>query len=480
MSLGVATNTALSGLRFTSLGTKLVAENIANAEVAGYGPRQLLATGTISAVRSGATLSTNVVRDVDPLLLQDTRSADAGRHDAQTRLAALSKLENAFGIPGEFGAFNTLLTSFETSLRQAATTPDSNAALRAVAQNAARLVSKFNTTGDQIQAIRQQADTAISNDVQALNAFLGQVTMLNRDIQRQTLLGGDPFALMDQREQVVSEIAKILPVTEIPREDNRIMLLSARGEVLVDFDHAEFTFAKTPSIAADDTLTAGAISAVYLNGRALGPQDQTLQTGTLGANLAVRDTLAPEAQADLDLLAQDLMDRFTGPTADTSLSPGELGLFTLDGASMLPADPTGLSSQMRLSSLVDPATGDGLWRLRSGLNAAIPGPMTDPATLESMITALTSPRELAPGLPRLSLADSMAERVSSLATKRLGAETDLASAQASFTTKQQTLTARGVDTDAEMQDLLRLERAYAANARVLSTVDEMMRNLLEI
>ena len=38
----------------------------------------------------------------------------------------------------------------------------------------------------------------------------------------------------------------------------------------------------------------------------------------------------------------------------------------------------------------------------------------------------------------------------------------------------------GVDTDREMQDLLQIEKAYAANAKVIQTVDEMLDLLLGI
>ena len=38
----------------------------------------------------------------------------------------------------------------------------------------------------------------------------------------------------------------------------------------------------------------------------------------------------------------------------------------------------------------------------------------------------------------------------------------------------------GVDTDAELQELLRIEQHYAANARVITTVDELMQTLLSI
>ena len=38
----------------------------------------------------------------------------------------------------------------------------------------------------------------------------------------------------------------------------------------------------------------------------------------------------------------------------------------------------------------------------------------------------------------------------------------------------------GVDTDDEMQKLLLIEQAYAANARVMQTLDELMQHLLGI
>jgi flagellar hook-associated protein 1 FlgK len=40
--------------------------------------------------------------------------------------------------------------------------------------------------------------------------------------------------------------------------------------------------------------------------------------------------------------------------------------------------------------------------------------------------------------------------------------------------------AQGVDSDQELQKLMLIERAYAANARVVETADQMIRRLMEI
>jgi flagellar hook-associated protein 1 FlgK len=40
--------------------------------------------------------------------------------------------------------------------------------------------------------------------------------------------------------------------------------------------------------------------------------------------------------------------------------------------------------------------------------------------------------------------------------------------------------AGGVDTDREMEMLLEIEQGYAANARIIQSVDEMLKQLLEM
>lgn len=480
MSLGAANSIALAGLRFTSLGTRVVAENLANSDMAGYGLRKTMATGTIAPGVVSRTPLGGVVRDVDPVLLASARRADTVLHGAMIGASAQNQLEQAFGLPGDPGSLNTLMTNLEASLHQAAAMPDSPASLQAVALDAERIATKFNAIGDRVQQLRQEADSALGTDITALNAQLQKVADLNKDIQKQTLLGTPPFALIDERERVISDIATLLPVQEIARENNRVMLVSQRGEVLVDLDAAEFGFTATPGFGATDTRGSGTLSAIWLNGRELGEGDRTLSEGRLGANLTVRDDLGPQAQDMLDTIAMDLLTRFAGPAADSSLGVGELGLFGIATGTSLPTDPTGVSQQLRVHPAIDASQPEELWRLPSGLNATMPGPSLDPGNLTRMISALSEPRALAPGLPETTANDGIAQSVSRLATNRLGAESVLAYAKTSHSAHYEALASRGVDTDAQMQDLLKLERAYAANARVLTTLDDMLRQILEI
>ncbi|MFQ5439730.1 MAG: flagellar basal body rod C-terminal domain-containing protein, partial [Paracoccaceae bacterium] len=65
-------------------------------------------------------------------------------------------------------------------------------------------------------------------------------------------------------------------------------------------------------------------------------------------------------------------------------------------------------------------------------------------------------------------------------TQRLDAEQAESFSRARFQELRTIEAASGVDTDQEMQKLLLIEQAYAANSRVVSTIDQMLQTLMEI
>ncbi|MDZ4136964.1 MAG: flagellar basal body rod C-terminal domain-containing protein, partial [Paracoccaceae bacterium] len=208
-----------------------------------------------------------------------------------------------------------------------------------------------------------------------------------------------------------------------------------------------------------------------------------LAGGSLAANFALRDDLAPEAQTRLDAVARDLVERFSDPALDPTRAPGAAGLFTDAGVGFLPANEPGLSQRLRLNSAVDPAQGGAVWRLRDGLGAATPGPLGESSLLTSLQNVLGQARQpasggFAPGARSLSaLAGQMA---SGVASARLSAETEASFATARSSAMKILELQTSVDTDRELQDLLAIENSYAANAKVVQTVDDMIQILLGI
>lgn len=263
-----------------------------------------------------------------------------------------------------------------------------------------------------------------------------------------------------------------------------IALYSTSGAPLVDGKASEFGFSATRAITAEMNLADGPLSGLTLNGRDMSTGANSLIAGgSLSANFAVRDELAPAAQANLDGLARDLVERFQAAGVDPTLASGAAGLFTDRGAAFDPADEVGLSARLQINAAADPAEGGALWRLRDGLGAATQGASGDATLLRGLRTALIT--ESAPASASLDTGpislSALASTITSWAAQdRVTVEDQLTFAQSRATTLQEQEQRHGVDTDQELQNLLLIEQSYTANARVIQTIDDMLATLMEL
>jgi flagellar hook-associated protein 1 FlgK len=301
---------------------------------------------------------------------------------------------------------------------------------------------------------------------------------LNDRIARLDAGGQDSSALIDQRQGLIDDISDLVPVREVARENGRVALFTPGGAILLDHRPAEIGFTPAGIIVPEMSLASGALSAVAVNGHSQAPG--ALDGGRLAALFAIRDTHAPAEQARLDGLARDLTERLAAPGIDPTLGPGDAALFTDAGAAFDPANEAGFAGRIALASAVDPG-GAGVWRLRDGLGAAAPGNPGDASLLHALHDALSNLRTPASGgfPPEARTAAGLAaDLTSNVARARLGQEAAQAFAGAEFEAIREIELRRGVDTDAELQTLLEIEKAYAANARVVATVDEMLNTLL--
>ena len=351
----------------------------------------------------------------------------------------------------------------------------------ATAQTLAR---GYGALGTQVQDARTEADCAIASDVQTLNDGLARVVELNRQITVQMAAGDDATALQDSRQQLIDSLSEIVPIQELPREGGRVALFTAGGAILLDgFTPATIDFTAAGPLAAGMTVEGSSVGRLSFNGQELSSgQMDMFSGGRLAADFQIRDIDAPAAQSRLDAAARDLVERFSDPGVDATLGTGP-GLFTDAGASLDPANEAGLSQRLAVNAAVDTAQGGNLWRLRDGLGASAPGPAGQTALLDRLRGALAEQR--VSGSPGISAAQrsaaTMAADVTSLAaTARLDAESALTGATARSDSYDAMIRQDGVDSDQEMETLLGLERAYAANAKVLSAVDDMIQTILSL
>lgn len=466
MALSSALNAALSGLSVTARRAEVVSSNLANAATPGYARRELL-------VQSGAYAPgvqvVGVQRYENPTLTLDRRSADAEAGAANFLSEQLLRIERAFGTPGDSGSLTASIDMLDSALIRAAAAPDQIANLAAVATAAQGVAQRFAQASSTIQEARAEADTRIAIEVGILNRNLSRIADLDQQLVSARASGRDAAAIADQRQVLVDQVARIIPLQEVPRSDGRSALIALSGAPLLDGRPSTFGFTPATTISAGSTAP---LSGLSLNGQPLSTAATSLiRGGSLHVSFTLRDTITPELQSGLDALALNLTDRFA--SADTTLGAGMPGLLTDAGGPVDPVATVGLSARLRLNILADPESGGDLRLVRDGLGSAQPGPVGDGRQLRALQSALSAP------IPR-SLAGEAAELLDNLVSRRVTAEGDSARTAARASLMAEAEAAAGISTDQELQDLLQIEKAYAANARVMQVVDNLLQTLLEI
>lgn len=487
MSISSALNNAASGLAAQTRLAETISNNVANALTTGYARRTTeLSSVSLGGYGQGVAIS-GTTRAENAVLTSERRAMDAALGASGTRSDAYDRILTAIGDTASTTSVATLATSFETALMSATSSPSSNTTLASAVSAGRNLAAAINRVSDETGQLRTEADSEIGRQVKQLNSALNQIDALNDRIKILTVSGGDTTGLQDQRAQLIDSVSSIVPVTVAKRSDGEVALFTRNGGALLDGKVFELSFTPASTVVtADMTLGAGLSGLAQDVGAVTGPVAVSAGTGaglfdggTLGALFELRDTIAPQVQSEMDAFAADLIDRFESLMPVGRLDASGNGLFVDSGS----GTQTGLAGRIALNAAVDPSAGGEIWRLRDGLSATVQGNVGDATVLQSLADAMTTSR--APtGLASTSASGGVAAFASEITSffASRGARSDedrayLSARQA--TLAEQEANATGVDTDSELQSLTLVEQAYAANAKVLSVIDELMQLLLE-
>ncbi|WP_297772837.1 flagellar hook-associated protein FlgK [uncultured Roseovarius sp.] len=482
MTLSAALSNALSGLAASTRTADVVSANLANVLTEGFAPREIALSSTRD---SGGVRVVGVSRQVDAGLLADQRIAESARAAGEVTAAFSQALERVIGTPDVPASLSARFASFEAALVTASTRPEDNNRLQAVLREAQALGGRINAAADEIGDLRSEADRNIATGVDTINSSLRRVVDFNARISANLSRGADTSALEDQRQQVIDNLAEIVPVRQVARENGAVALVTTSGGLLLDGRAVTLSFDPAPLVAPNMMIESGALSGIRLDGVDIpvGADRGPLQGGRLGAFFDIRDRAAVEVNAQLDAVARDLIERFQQDAVDSTRGPDDPGIFTDAGIRFDPVNTLGVASRLSVNRAIDPQQGGEVFRIRDGLGALSPGLSGEGGLIADLGRALTRKSSLPGsilGTGARTIAGHAATLISSISQDRVAAEQEL-----SFTTAQavefRTLElATGVDSDAELQRLLLVEQAFGANARMVQAIDEMLDAILRI
>jgi flagellar hook-associated protein 1 len=464
---------ARSAITAQQTAVQVASNNIANANTEGYTrqrvvmrPNQPIQTALGPAATGVRVAAYERMRD--PLMDVSFRRDEGKSSASGMRRDLLRQVEGVFGEPSETGLGATM-DAFWSAWDDLANDPLSDSARGMVRQRAVQLTAGLNNAAAELDAVGSGAMTRLRDSVGQLNELGQQVARLNVEIVSAEAGGANANDLRDARDRIVDQMAGLAHV-RVTEQANGSASVVVENTLFVDGGDS-----KTLAVGS-----SGGTIGIEIPGRAGPPPIPAVPVTTYAEGSALNEALRvvntdlPAARAQLDTLAAALVQEVNG-LHTSGYAPGD-GYTAPAAAFFTPAAdlPGGVvtAASIRLSDEVMASTANIASSGAAGQStdnsiALRLAELRNTADAVSLPTGATSfggaYRDLISGIAQQTR--SAAESATVFET--LVAQTDTRRASVS-----------GVSVDEELISLMQHQQAYVAATRVVSAVDEMLRDLM--
>jgi len=425
--------------------------NIANANTPGYSREVVdLSEQTpvvLGNITYGAGVTLQQIQSIrDQVLTLQIAQQTSQQSNSQTQLNALQQVQALFSDPTEGIGAN--LSAFFSSISQLSTNPTDGAQRQAVITAAQNLASSFNQTSQNLTSIQQNLNQSVSSTVNQINSLTQQIAQINAQVGQMQQLGQDPGSLLDQENQLINQLSQLTNVNEIQTEHG-FTLTTGNGAALVAGNQSFALQTQTnSSTGMEDVFSQG--------------QDITssIQGGSLGGTIQVRDQDIPGILNQLNTLASQFATSFNAAQAAGFDANGNAGqaLFSVTSG-------PGAAASFSLAT-TDPdaiaASSDGT----AGSNGNIANLM---AVQTNLLPSGQTPT------------DSYANIVSQSGNLAAQAQAENTASTTNVNQLNNQLgSISGVSINEETTNLLNYQNAFSAAARVVTTVDQLTTDVLNM
>lgn len=450
LNAGLAT--ALSGLAAGQGAMETTSNNVANVNTPGYSRQRAVLVSSDPIVVDPLTLGSGVrlekiesLRDV--ILESQIQHESQSQGELSALVTALSQLETSFsGTSSDVGA---AISKFFDSVNQLSAKPadlSSREALLTAANNVARA---FNQAAGNLSDQKTSLNQSVEQSVSQINELTTEIADLNGRISSLENAGKSAGSLVDRRTQLIDQLSSLVDVSVIP-SDNTLTLTTSSGTALV-IGSVSYALSTGPdALGSQHIFSQGA------------DITSTIVSGQLGGILRARDQEIPSVLDRLDTLATGLAN---------AVNSVQISGFDLNG-NPTSTEPlfTTISAEGAAASLSvaieDPAL----------IAASADGTAGNNGNAESMYalrnTAIIS------GQSPTEYYSSIVFKVGDSAANALAEQS--ASQLVLQQLQDQRASVSGVSLDEEAANLMRYQQAYAASAQVISAINQMMQDVINM
>lgn len=342
------------------------------------------------------------------------------------------------------------LSNYIGALQSLSTSPGSIPDRQAVIQAAQQLAGQFNSVSAGLATVTSDLNTSVQDDVNTSNQDLSQIATLNQQIVEAQAGGGTPNDLIDQREQVMEDLAGKVNYTATTQANGAVDI-SIGGVTMV-------SGTTTPDSLGTYTDANGNLQ---IKAQTAGT-DLTLTGGSIEGSITARDGAITTLQNSLNALASQIITQTNSVYQSGYDLNGNSNTDFFGGNSAanisVNSNLTNNPSAYQASG-VSGATGDnsvvmGLLEVAETPNAAL-NSQTYSQYYANTVGAFGS------SLQSVNEQLSNSSSVSQMLTNQRASQT-------------------GVDTDTEMTNLMQFQKAYEASAEMISTVNQMLQTLVDM
>lgn len=302
-------NSAMSGLSAAQSALNTVSNNISSYNVAGYTRQTTILGASNSTLTGGGWVGNGVYvsgvqREYDAFITNQLRAAQNQSSGLTTRYQQMSKIDDV--LSDTTNSLSANLQDFFKSLQTLVSNAEDPAARQTVLGKADGLVNQFKTNDQYLRDQDAQVNTAISTSVDQINNYAKQIANLNDQISRLTGVGAgaSPNELLDQRDQLVSELNKIFGVDVTVQDSGTYNISIANGYTLVQGSNAS-QLAAVKSSADPARTTIAYVDAAAGN---VEISEKQITTGSLGGLLTFRSQDLDQARNTLNQMALAFAD----------------------------------------------------------------------------------------------------------------------------------------------------------------------------
>ncbi len=452
----------------------ITGHNIANASTPGYSRQRCEITETdpftypaFNRPNAAGQIGTGVdvtsvsrIRDqlIDGLIQNETMTSGYW----ESRRDMLDQAELILNEPADSN-IRTSFDSFWTALENLANDATSMSARSDLLQQALSMTAQIRSDYSREQALRTDANQRIINYVTDINKIAVQIAGLNDQIGKISALGDNPNDLMDQRDQLVENLSKMINISYTTDSMNRIKV-TVSGVALVDGSVAnKINTVLNPS-------DPGMVNLVWQNPepKPNPPLPVQVTNGNLQGLLEMRDQDIPQILNDLNNFAGTLISSVNALHVTGFGLDGSTGNNFFKGTGAMDID---VDDQIA-DTTIDPATNSqmGLQRIAcSSSSLQLPGN-------KEIIEAICDLKQM-----RIMTAntETMNDFLGTF-VNNIGEKSSVAQTKADHQTlliqnlDQRRQSISGVSMDEEMTNMVKFQQGYNAAAKIISTMNEML------